>query len=136
MVATAIGMAVASAGPVVALIGDIGFLHDSNGLLGVAERGVDVTLVVVDNDGGGIFSFLPQAYELETEPFELLFGTPHGTDMAALCEAHHIPCSPWEQGKGPPSPDGVAVVVAETHREGNVALHDRLNQAVGEAVSR
>ena len=64
------------------LIGDVAFLYDSNGLLGAARREVDLTVVVVDNDGGGIFSFLPQASALPTERFETLYGTPHGVDLA------------------------------------------------------
>ena len=70
--------------PTALLIGDVAFLHDTNGLLDAATRGVDLTIVVVDNDGGGIFSFLPQATELGAERFERLFGTPHGVDVAAL----------------------------------------------------
>src|SRR5262245_10178765 len=89
-VSTAIGAALGGDSPVVALLGDLCFLHDQNGLLGAAVREVDVTFVVVDNDGGGIFSFLPQA-EAAPEHFEALFGTPQGVDLGALAALHGIP---------------------------------------------
>ena len=60
VVSTAIGVALGGR-PTVALVGDLAFLHDTNALLGAAERDVSLTVVVVDNDGGAIFSFLPQA---------------------------------------------------------------------------
>jgi 2-succinyl-5-enolpyruvyl-6-hydroxy-3-cyclohexene-1-carboxylate synthase len=89
VVSTAIGIALTGQ-RVVALVGDIAFLHDSSALIGLAQRDIDLTIVVVDNDGGGIFSFLAQADALDHERFELLFGTPHGTDIAALAQAHHL----------------------------------------------
>src|SRR3546814_15926849 len=61
VVSTAVGVAVASGAPTALLIGDVAFLHDSNGLLGLSARDLDLVVVVVDNDGGGIFPFLPQA---------------------------------------------------------------------------
>lgn len=82
---------------VVALMGDLTFLHDSNGLLvGPAEPRPDLTVVVVNDDGGGIFSTLEYgepdrtATEASAAATERVFGTPHGTDLAALCAAHHL----------------------------------------------
>jgi 2-succinyl-5-enolpyruvyl-6-hydroxy-3-cyclohexene-1-carboxylate synthase len=75
----------------VALVGDLTFLHDSNGLF--VEQGQDVrlTVVVVNNDGGGIFELLEQATGTDRPMFERLFGTPTGADLAALCGASGTP---------------------------------------------
>ena len=93
VVSTAVGVALASAAPTFLLIGDIALLHDSNGLLTLGRRAADLTIVVADNDGGGIFSFLPQATEVEADRFEQLFGTPHGVDPVALATAHGLPAA-------------------------------------------
>ena len=71
----------------VALLGDLAFLHDCNGLLGAATRGIDATFVVVDNGGGGIFHFLPPRRLPE---FEALFATPQPVDLAALAAVHGV----------------------------------------------
>ena len=78
VLSTAIGVALAVVAPVVALVGDLAFLYDAGALLGAASRDVALTIVVVDNDGGGIFSFLPQAAALPAGQFERYWGTPHG----------------------------------------------------------
>lgn len=127
VVATAIGSAITGT-PTTVLIGDLAFLHDSSSLIGLASRSIDLTIVVVDNDGGGIFSFLPQADVLPQATFEQLFGTPHGTDVEQLCKAHGLAVEQW-----PPSsfvPSGVRVVVARTDRDVNRRLHAAINQAV------
>jgi len=128
---TAAGVALTGR-PTVCLLGDIAFLHDSAGLTALADRGIDLTLVVVNNDGGGIFSFLPQADELPRERFEQLFGTPHGTDLPALAAAHGIPVSGW--GVADLRPQGVRVVVARTDRAANPARHQELMAAVAAGV--
>jgi 2-succinyl-5-enolpyruvyl-6-hydroxy-3-cyclohexene-1-carboxylate synthase len=135
VVSTAVGVALGSGAPTALLIGDIALLHDGNGLLGAAGREIDLTVVVVDNDGGGIFSFLPQASALPNDRFERLFGTPHGVDPAALAAVHGIPTLPWDEladalAKGP----GVRLVHVRTDRAGNVAVHDEINRAVVAAL--
>jgi len=138
MVSTAMGMGVACGSPAVALLGDIGFLHDANGLLGARTRGVDVTFVVVDNNGGGIFSFLPQAGH---ERFEQLFGTPHGTDIAGIAAAHGLPVeAPTDPADvGPIVADavgagGVRLVHLLTDRHRNMAAHQTVWDAVAEVI--
>ncbi len=79
---SAIGAAAAD-GRVVLLTGDLAFLHDLGGLLAATRHALDVTVVVIDNDGGGIFSFLPVAEAIDPAGFESLFRVPHGLDLAA-----------------------------------------------------
>jgi 2-succinyl-5-enolpyruvyl-6-hydroxy-3-cyclohexene-1-carboxylate synthase len=138
---TAVGVALGARAPVVLLIGDVAFLHDSNGLLGAAGRGVDLVCVVVDNDGGGIFSFLPQARTLPADRFETLFGTPHGVDLVALAAAHGVTArhlDPREDVTGAvaeaTATGGVHVLVATTDRAGNVAAHRQVDDAVAASV--
>ncbi len=143
VVSSALGVALATNRPTALLIGDVAFLHDSNALLGLASRGVDLTMVVVDNDGGGIFEFLPQAGALDRARFERLFGTPHGVDLAALAAVHsatvHEPVTAVEVGPAVQSGlalGGLHVVIVRTDREANVVLHHELNTAVAQALFR
>jgi 2-succinyl-5-enolpyruvyl-6-hydroxy-3-cyclohexene-1-carboxylate synthase len=130
--------------PVIALLGDVCLLHDANGLIGVGERDLDLTLVVVDNDGGGIFSFLPQADTdiVDHDEFETLFGTPHGVDLHALAALHGVPVT--EVGTASAvapavreavAAGGVRIVLARTDRAGNVVHHRGIWAAVADAVT-
>jgi 2-succinyl-5-enolpyruvyl-6-hydroxy-3-cyclohexene-1-carboxylate synthase len=142
VVSTAVGVAAGSGAATALLIGDIALLHDSNGLLGAAGRGIDLVSVVVDNDGGGIFSFLPQARTLAAERFETLFGTPHGLDLVRLASSFGVDARRVDgadvagevadaAGKG-----GVHVLVVRTDRDANTAAHQRIDDAVGAAAER
>jgi 2-succinyl-5-enolpyruvyl-6-hydroxy-3-cyclohexene-1-carboxylate synthase len=91
MVSTAAGVALGLGRPTHALLGDLTLLHDTNGLLvGPVEPTPDLTLVVVNDDGGGIFMTLEPGEPERADGFERVFGTPTGTDLAALCRAHGI----------------------------------------------
>ena len=143
VVSTGVGVALGSGAPTAVLVGDVAFLHDSNALLGLGARGVDLTIVVVDNDGGGIFSFLAQGTQLPTDRFEQLFGTPHGVDLPTLVAAHGLPCQVLgtQAEIGPAvaasaADGGTRVLLARTDRAANVAVHAELHAAVAAAVTR
>jgi 2-succinyl-5-enolpyruvyl-6-hydroxy-3-cyclohexene-1-carboxylate synthase len=123
-------------GPIVALCGDLTFLHDSNGLLAAARRGLDATFVVIDNRGGGIFNFLPQS-ALAGNQFEALFATPQDVDLAELAAVHRVPAE--QVGKADDlvpaveralAAGGVRLVVVTTDRADNVARHRQVWEAV------
>lgn len=141
VVSTAVGVALGRATPTACLVGDVALLHDSNGLLGAVRRGIDLTVVVVDNDGGGIFSFLPQAADPGGDAFERLFGTPHGVDLALLAAAHGVPATEATTAsevapvvRSCMDAGGVHLVRVRTARAANVALHERLHAAVADAL--
>jgi 2-succinyl-5-enolpyruvyl-6-hydroxy-3-cyclohexene-1-carboxylate synthase len=133
---TGIGVAL-SRGSAAVLIGDLAFVHDSNALAGLATRNADLRVIVVDNDGGGIFSFLPQAAELEPNRFEQLFGTPHGTDVVGLAQAHGIEAvsiAQTEQLVVQLAKRGPWVARIESSRRRNVEVHALLHAAVAHAL--
>jgi 2-succinyl-5-enolpyruvyl-6-hydroxy-3-cyclohexene-1-carboxylate synthase len=86
-VSTAIGAALAHGGPAFTLMGDLTFLHDLTGLLpGEGERLPDLTIVVPDNDGGGIFAQLEPGEDRYARDYRRVFGTPHGRDLVAVAQ--------------------------------------------------
>jgi 2-succinyl-5-enolpyruvyl-6-hydroxy-3-cyclohexene-1-carboxylate synthase len=136
---SALGAAAAELGPVVLVVGDLGFYHDLNGLLAAKLHRLNATIVLVNNDGGGIFSFLPQAGF--PEYFEALFGTPHGLDFrhaAAMYGARFLRAETWEDvregvrsGLGG---EGLSIVEVRTDRGRNVTLHREVWAAVDTAL--
>ncbi|MHB8877244.1 MAG: 2-succinyl-5-enolpyruvyl-6-hydroxy-3-cyclohexene-1-carboxylic-acid synthase [Myxococcaceae bacterium] len=130
IVSTALGIAAAADTPALLLTGDLALLHDLGGLLAARRHRLSLTVVVVNNDGGGIFGFLPIA--AHREHYEELFGTPHGVDLshaAALAGARL-----WRPGNvselraalGESLKGGLHLIEVRTGREENVTLHRAL----------
>ena len=138
-VSTTLGIATRATARPSRSFGDLCFLHDGNGLLGAGDRGIDATFVVVDNAGGGIFSFLPQA-DLP-EHFESLFGTPQPVDVGAVAALHGIPVTEVGTASGlegallgAVDARGVQVVRVRTDRADNVTRHREVWAAVADSL--
>lgn len=139
VISTAIGIAAFTEAPTVVFVGDVACLHDSNGLLGLMQRDVDVKVVVANNDGGSIFSFLPQATQVSVDTFELLYGTPHGVSFEHLATAHGIPYQKIADKDSLTSAlrsAGTCLIEVPFNRGDNVAQHESLNNAVVTALSK
>jgi 2-succinyl-5-enolpyruvyl-6-hydroxy-3-cyclohexene-1-carboxylate synthase len=127
-VSTAYGVAAATGGRVVLLIGDVALAHDIGGLIAARRLGLDVTVVVLNNDGGGIFHFLPVSGQ--SDAFEEHVATPHGLDFAkaaALYGLHHTrvdTAAELTQALGQPG-----IIEVRTNRADNLALHRSLAEA-------
>jgi 2-succinyl-5-enolpyruvyl-6-hydroxy-3-cyclohexene-1-carboxylate synthase len=140
VLSTAIGVALADGAPTIALLGDLAFLYDAGALLWATSRPVSLTVVVVDNDGGGIFSFLPQHSHLAAEPFERYWGTPHGLDLAEVARAYRVEVhdvkdiDALEDLLARGAEGGVRLAVIASNRADNVTVHDHLNTAVDAAI--
>ncbi|MDQ2737550.1 MAG: 2-succinyl-5-enolpyruvyl-6-hydroxy-3-cyclohexene-1-carboxylic-acid synthase [Actinomycetota bacterium] len=142
MVSTAIGVALGSggdAGPTVALMGDLTFLHDLTGLvIGPHEPRPDLTIVVSNNGGGGIFHTLEPGEPLHDRAFERVFGTPHDVQLAGIVESagweHILATSEEELADALVEPSGIRVVEVPTARTDLRAVHARIRAAVSAAV--
>jgi 2-succinyl-5-enolpyruvyl-6-hydroxy-3-cyclohexene-1-carboxylate synthase len=138
-VSTAQGVALAHDGPTVALGGDLSLLHDVNGLLPGPDARPELSYVVVNNDGGGIFSLLPQGSGVAPADFERVFGTPHGmvlADVAAAYQVGHVLVSTVSELRAALElPAALRIIEVRTDRLENVALHDRLRGTASAAVA-
>jgi 2-succinyl-5-enolpyruvyl-6-hydroxy-3-cyclohexene-1-carboxylate synthase len=146
MVSSALGASAAASvsgnnEPTVLVIGDLSFFHDLNGLLAAHLHRLNLVIVLINNDGGGIFSFLPQA--AYPEHFEQLFGTPTGLDFRPAVQMYggtfqrsetwEAFCNAMTQGM---RAGGLHVVEVRTERASNVSMHRQLWKVVEEALHK
>lgn len=147
VVSTALGVALGSTGPTVALVGDLAFLHDVSALVRAEGSGAGLTVVVADNAGGGIFSFLDAAVKVDEAAFETLFATPQSTDVAQVARGFGWEVDDLGPDAGPTefelaldrrveSGARSVVRVRVPRRSVNLAVHQRINAAVAAAVDQ
>ncbi len=117
-----------------ALMGDVTFLHDANGLVrDVHDPEPDLTFIVVNDDGGSIFATLEQGAPEHADRFDRLFGTPHGVDLASLCAATRTPhwrvesLPELEQALASPN-GGIEVVEVRVRRDNRRELDQRIRE--------
>jgi 2-succinyl-5-enolpyruvyl-6-hydroxy-3-cyclohexene-1-carboxylate synthase len=127
--------------PTVLVIGDLSFFHDLNGLLAARLHQLDLTIILINNDGGGIFSFLSQA--AYSEHFEQLFGTPTGLDFQPVVQMYSgtyclaIDWTVFRQAfQQSIHAKGLHVIELRTERTSNVAMHRQLWQGVEDALDQ
>lgn len=137
-VSTALGAALAHPGPTALLLGDLTLLHDTTGLVvGPGEPSPDLTVTVLDDDGGGIFHLLEQGGPSHAHAFERIFGTPTGVDLVALARAAGWRATDWggDAGELAARPgSGRRLVRVAAHRAGLRDAHAELRRVVAAAL--
>lgn len=136
LVSCAIGAAAASGRPTWLVLGDLALHHDSNGLATLRHTSTPVRVVVINNDGGGIFEFLPQAGQVSREEFEAVFGTPLGLEPARLAALHsveHRLLTNLEEIEQLPR-DRHLITEIRVDRRANVGVHQGLWERAAEAI--
>lgn len=136
VIATAIGVSRAVDSRVTVLVGDIAALHDIGSVLDAARQAIPLTIVIPNNDGGGIFSNLPVRDAIEPAMFDQLFHTPHGTDFSFLDGVENASYTAVSSADAlhaelqPPSDVAVAVVEARVDTGERMSLRDDIHQAL------
>jgi 2-succinyl-5-enolpyruvyl-6-hydroxy-3-cyclohexene-1-carboxylate synthase len=138
LISSGIGAAHASGRPTTIVIGDLGLLHDLGGLAALREVSTPVRILVIDNDGGGIFHFLPQESALDSDEFETLLGTPRGIDVAKAAALFDLPHRRLESlGELPEAlAAGTGLIEIKTDRQKNVEAHNRVRETARHAPAR
>ncbi len=136
LISSGIGAAAASGRPTTIITGDLGLLHDLGGLAALRETETPVRIVVIDNNGGGIFHFLPQTEALDADEFEALLGTPRGVSVekaAALFDLPHRRLASLNELPAALAA-GTGLIEVRTDRHTNVAAHRELAARVQSAL--
>jgi 2-succinyl-5-enolpyruvyl-6-hydroxy-3-cyclohexene-1-carboxylate synthase len=138
LISSGIGAAHASGRPTTIVTGDLGLLHDVGGLAALRAVSTPVRIVVIDNDGGGIFHFLPQQQALAGDEFEALLGTPRGVDAAKAAALFDLPHRRLESLADLPTAlaAGTGLIEIKTDRQTNVATHHHLQERVQAALTK
>ncbi|MCM3317080.1 2-succinyl-5-enolpyruvyl-6-hydroxy-3-cyclohexene-1-carboxylic-acid synthase [Rummeliibacillus stabekisii] len=140
VVSTAIGTQLATKRDTYLLIGDLAFLHDSNGLIATRYQACDITIVIMNNDGGGIFSYLSQS--TVEQHYEELFGTPSGlqfADLAKMYDAEYEPVHTKEELKTlvqRPKAKALRIIEVFTNRAQNLEAHRNLWDTIGKELDK
>lgn len=138
-ISTALGAAAVYPEPLYLVLGDLTFFHDLNGLLAAKLYSIDITIIVINNNGGGIFSFLPQAQH--PKHFELLFGTPLDLDFEHVVRMYNgafTRINDWGhlQTVMDQTRQGLNVLEVVTKRDRNTAEHRKMWNLVSQEISK
>lgn len=124
----------------VLVIGDLSFYHDLNGLLAAKHHHLNITVVLINNDGGGIFSFLPQSKE--EKHFETLFGTPIGLNYehaVKMYDGNFTSVKDWQEFRDAVTASfnrkGLHVIEVKTDRHENVMIHRKMWNNVSQEIN-
>jgi 2-succinyl-5-enolpyruvyl-6-hydroxy-3-cyclohexene-1-carboxylate synthase len=136
LISSGIGAAHATGKPTTIVTGDLGLLHDIGGLAALRDVSTPVRIVVIDNNGGGIFHFLPQQEVLGADEFETLLGAPRGVDVGKAAALFDLPHRKLESSGELTDAlsAGTSLVEIETDRATNLDLHRRIAGRVASAV--
>jgi 2-succinyl-5-enolpyruvyl-6-hydroxy-3-cyclohexene-1-carboxylate synthase len=137
LISSGIGAAHAADRPTTIVTGDLGLLHDIGSLAALRDVSTPVRIVLIDNDGGGIFHFLPQESALSTDEFEGLLGTPRGVAVPKAASLFDLPYRRLETlgGLSEAFAAGTGLIEVPVDRRASVDLHRRLGEAVAAAAT-
>ena len=137
LISAGIGAAHATGKPTTIVTGDLGLLHDLGGLAALRDVSTPVRIVVIDNDGGGIFHFLPQEQALDSSEFEALLGTPRGVEVAKAAALFDLRHHSLETLNDLPEAlaAGTGLIEVKTDRMANAVLHRRIADRVAAAIA-